>query len=343
MKAMLIQKIQEIKEGNNPLTAANVEIPVPGHKQILIKVHTCGVCHTELDEIEGRTPPAKLPLIPGHQVVGVIENNGNGSSKFNTGERVGVAWIFSSCGNCKFCRDGEENLCDEFRATGRDDNGGYSEYMVANEDFAYGIPSNISDTDMAPMLCAGAIGYRSLTLCNIQDGEPVGLMGFGASAHLVIKLIKNIYPSSKLYAFARSEQQRNFANELGAEWSGDINEYSPVKLSAIIDTTPVWKPVVESLKNLDKGGRLVINAIRKENSDIEYLKNIKYEKHLWNEKEIKSVANVTRKDIENMIFYVSKFNLKPEVSEYPLKNANEALLDLKQGSSRGAKVLRIND
>lgn len=342
MKAMLIERLGEILSGQKPLILADIEKPVPGSNQILIRVSVCGVCHTELDIIEGRTEPEKLPVVPGHQVVGTVAGKGSGVTRFKTGDRAGVAWIYSSCGRCGFCRHGKENLCEYFKATGRDVNGGYAEFITVDERFAYLIPDTLNDSEIAPVLCAGAIGYRSLKLCNISDGDTLGLTGFGASAHIVIKLVRVLYPETDVYVFARSPEQRRFATELGAKWSGDTDSYSPVKLDAIIDTTPVWKPVVESMKNLQRGGRLVINAIRKENFDKEYLLNLNYGEHLWMEKEIKSVANVTRNDVEEIIKYVDTYRIVPEVTEYRLEDANQALIDIKSGNSRGAKVLKVS-
>ncbi len=341
MKAMVIDRICDLIEEQNPLKM--VELPKPSIKdrEILMKVSACGVCHTELDEIEGRTPPPKLPVIPGHQLVGVVEEVGNSVTRFQPGDRVGVAWIYSACGKCKFCLKGEENLCPEFKATGRDENGGYAEYMVISEDFAYKIPDNFSDVEAAPLLCAGAIGYRSLRLTNIKNGDYLGLTGFGASAHIVLKMVKYKYPDTKVFVFARSEKERAFALELGAIWSGDTEEKSPETLDAIIDTTPVWKPIVEALKNLRPGGRLVINAIRKEDIDKDYLLKLDYPIHLWLEKEIKSVANVTRRDVEEFIALSSEIPIKPEVQVYRLEEANKALLELKMRKIRGAKVLKI--
>ncbi|RMD52521.1 MAG: alcohol dehydrogenase, partial [Nitrospirae bacterium] len=334
MKAMVIDRICDLVEEQNPLKM--VELPKPSikDKEILIRVSACGVCHTELDEIEGRTPPPKLPVIPGHQLVGVVEEVGNSVTRFQPGDRVGVAWIYSACGKCKFCLKGEENLCPEFKATGRDENGGYAEYMVISEDFAYKIPDNFSDVEAAPLLCAGAIGYRSLRLTNIKNGDYLGLTGFGASAHIVLKMVKYKYPDTKVFVFARSEKERAFALELGAIWSGDTEEKSPETLDAIIDTTPVWKPIVEALKNLRPGGRLVINAIRKEDIDKDYLLKLDYPIHLWLEKEIKSVANVTRRDVEEFIALSSEIPIKPEVQVYRLEEANKALLELKMRKIR---------
>jgi propanol-preferring alcohol dehydrogenase len=321
---------------------ADVADPLPGDEEILVKVTMCGVCHTELDEIEGRTPPARLPVIPGHQVVGTVVARGRHAQKFNIGARVGIAWIFSSCVSCTFCRRGDENLCATFRATGRDANGGYAEFMTAYQDYAFAIPDILSDLDAAPLLCAGAIGYRSLRLTGLGDGQILGLTGFGASAHLVLKMARYRFPNGKVFVFARSPQEQEFALELGAAWAGDTSERSPEKIDAIIDTTPVWKPIVEALANLVPGGRLVVNAIRKEGRDIDALLKLSYPTHLWMEKEIKSVANVARRDVRELLQLAAEMRIRPEVQEYPLADANRALIELKQARIRGAKVLRVS-
>jgi len=342
MKAMVLKNICDLTVNKTPLELMEMPEPVPGNREILIKVSCCGVCHTELDEIEGRTPPHRFPIILGHQVVGRVVKSGSGSRNFRIGDRVGVAWIYSSCGTCKFCRGGKENLCDQFKATGRDAHGGYAEYMTVPEDFAYLIPREFSDSQAAPLLCAGAIGYRSLSLTTMNDGDNLGLTGFGASAHLVLKLAKHIFPNSKIFVFARSEKERIFAKELGAAWAGDTTESAPEKLHSIIDTTPVWMPVVEAMKNLESGGRLVINAIRKESMDKEYLLKLDYPAHLWLEKEIKSVANVIRSDVSEFLHLAAEIPIIPEVQEYALTEANQALLEIKDKKIRGAKVLKIN-
>jgi alcohol dehydrogenase, propanol-preferring len=341
MKAMLLEKIVSMSGTNEPLRLAGVPKPVPGAGEVLIKLSACGVCHTELDEIEGRTPPPRLPVIPGHQAVGVVEEAGGGVKRLKKGDRVGVAWIFSSCGGCRYCLEGNDNLCPEFRATGRDADGGYAEYMKVGEDYAFEIPGNLTDSEAAPLLCAGAIGYRSLRLTGMEDGERLGLTGFGASGHLVLKLARFMYPKSGIYVFARSESERVFARELGAAWTGGTEETPPEMLDAIIDTTPVWKPVVEALAKLAPEGRLVINAIRKEDHDKDYLLKLDYPTHLWMEKEIKSVANVSRRDVREFLSIAAGAGLKPLVEEYALEDANRALTELKSGGVKGAKVLRM--
>jgi propanol-preferring alcohol dehydrogenase len=280
-------------------------------------------------------------MIPGHQVVGRVAAVGSKVSAVKTGDRVGVAWIYAACGICKFCLAGNENLCPAFEATGRDANGGYAQYMTVAESFAYAIPSVFSDIQAAPLLCAGAIGYRSLRLTNLKDGQRLGLTGFGASAHLVLKMVKHRYPDTEVYVFARSAEERAFALELGAVWAGDTTEAAPYKLDSIIDTTPAWEPIVEALANLESGGRLVINAIRKE-GDLHSLLKLDYPLHLWQEKEIKSVANITRSDVKEFLSLAADMALKPEVQVFALEQANEALCELKTGKIRGAKVLKID-
>jgi len=339
MRALLLKSVTDLEHNSEPLVMTEIPDPVPFHNEVLIKVSACGVCHTELDEIEGRTPPPFFPVIPGHQVIGKVVAAGKNVKGIRMDDRVGVAWIFSSCGKCSYCISGQENLCPEFKATGRDANGGYAEYMTVPADFTYIIPETFTDSQAAPLLCAGAVGYRSFRLAGIRNGQSTGLTGFGASGHLVLQIIKHKYPDNKIFVFARSEAKRAFAMELGADWAGDTTDYVPELMDSIIDTTPVWKTVVEALKNLKPGGRLVINAIRKENVDKEYLMNLDYSSHLWMEKEIKSVANVTRSDVTGFLGIASQIPIIPEVQEYRLEEANKALTELKQRKIRGAKVL----
>jgi propanol-preferring alcohol dehydrogenase len=349
---MLLESLGEVKPGRPPLRLAQHPEPALAPGQVLLRVTRCGVCHTELDEIEGRTPPPRLPVILGHQVVGIVE----GVQRLPTLEkgeiqsqetleslRVGVAWIASACGRCQYCRSGQENLCAEFKATGRDINGGYAEYVSVRADFVHPIPDPISDSEAAPLLCAGAVGYRALKLCNLQDGGSLGLMGFGGSNHIVLKVAKHKYPNSEIFVFSRNPHEREFAVSLGAAWAGAIDEVPPQGMDAIIDTTPVWRPDMEAMKRLKPGGRLVINAIRKEEADKEILLKLDYASQLWMEKEIKSVANVTRQDVREFLQLAAEANIRPEYQEYDLEDANRALLEMKQGHIRGAKVLRVSD
>jgi propanol-preferring alcohol dehydrogenase len=341
MKAMVLKKIGPVEE--KPLELLDLPIPQLTSGQIRIKISACGVCHTELDETEGRLQP-KLPIIPGHQIVGTVEALGHDANKFKLGDRVGIAWINSACGKCDFCKRGNENLCSEFQGTGCDVNGGYAEYTVVKEDFAYPIPDTLSDSQAAPLLCAGAIGYRALRLTNLRDGQVLGLFGFGASAHIVIQIVKYKYPNSKVFVFTRRGQNdhQRLAEKLGADWVGATGDNPPAKLHCAIDTTPVWKPIVEAMRALEKGGRLVINAIRKEKKDLDFLLKLDYPTHLWLEKELKTVANITRRDAEEFLPLAAEIPITPEVQEFKLEQANEALTILKKGEIQGAGVLRIS-
>jgi len=342
MKAMILKKTSAIEE--KPLELVDLPTPRPGHKQIMVRVSACGVCHTELDEIEGRLQ-ARLPIILGHEVIGRVESLGTGATRFKPGDRVGIAWINSACGKCDFCLNGSENLCSEFLGTGCHANGGYAEYTVVCEDFAYPIPDSFCDSAAAPLLCAGAIGYRALRLTDLRDGQVLGLFGFGASAHIVIQIVKHKYPRSKVFVFTRPGQKdhRNLATKLGADWVGATADNPPAKLNRAIDFTPAWTPVVEALRVLEKGGRVVINAIRKESKDKESLLQLDYSTHLWLEKEIKSVANIAKRDAEEFLPVAAEIPIVPEVQEFDLEEANETLILLKQGRIRGAAVLKIRE
>src|SRR6266536_6023403 len=361
MKAMILESLGDVKQHQAPLKQVQFPEPTLSAGEVLLRVSRCGVCHTELDEIEGRTPPPHLPVILGHQVVGVVEGiqslreapprgqtlevqrQETLDSATKVGQRVGVAWIASACGHCQYCLSGQENLCPEFKATGRDINGGYAEYMKVRADFVHPIPDAISDSEAAPLLCAGAVGYRALKLCNLNDGQSLGLMGFGGSNHLVLKAAKHKFPNTPILVFSRNPSEREFALSLGASWAGAIDQNPPQGLDAVIDTTPVWGPISEAMKHLKPGGRLVINAIRKEEVDKEVLLKLDYPSQLWMEKEIKSVANVTRADVREFLQLAAEANIKPEYQEFELKDANQALLEMKQGKISGAKVLRVKN
>lgn len=336
MKAMILRSTGSLSHDSQPLELVELPEPVPDRGEVLIKVAACGVCHTELDEIEGRTPPPRLPVVPGHEIVGKVAQLGDGCKRFSLGDRVGIGWIHSSSGA------DDENLSDAFRATGRDVNGGYAEFVAVAERYAYAIPEIFTDAEAAPLLCAGGVGYRSLKLAGIADGQVLGLTGFGGSGHLVLQLAKHLYPQSRVFVFARSARERTFALELGADWAGDTMEAPPEAPHAIIDTTPAWQPVLAALECLRPGGRLVINAIRKEAGDRDLMATIRYEDHLWMEKELKTVANVTRRDLEEFLPIAAKIPLRVEVTLYALEEANRALADLRAGHVRGANVLKIS-
>lgn len=341
MKAWVIEKVVNLKDTKAPLKLVELEDPIPEANEIVVKVYACGVCHTEIDEIEGRAEPSFFPMVPGHQVVGEVVEVGKEVKRFKKGDRVGAGWIYWACGECKFCKNELENLCPNFKATGKDAYGGYAEYFKISEDFAFLLPESLSYEEAAPLFCAGAIGYRSLRLTSIENGENLGLVGFGASAHLVLKVVRYLFPEVKVFVFARSQKEREFALNLGAFWAGVIEEVPPKKMHAAIDTTPVWKPPLSILKYLLPSGRLVINAIRKEEVDKAELLKLDYSQDLWLEKEIKSVANVTRKDIAEFLNLAGKIPLKPEIQIYSFEKANEALLDIKERKIKGAKVLKL--
>jgi propanol-preferring alcohol dehydrogenase len=335
MKAMVIDRIVSLLEDEAPLKLVELPDPEPQAGEVRIRVSACGVCHTELDEIEGRTAPPRLPVVPGHEVIGRVDRCGPGANRFAEGARVGVGWIHHSSGAP------DENLDPGFVATGRDHNGGYAEYLTVPEAYACPIPEVFGDAEAAPLLCAGSVGYRSLKLAGLANGDPLGLTGFGGSAHIVLQLARHLYPDSPVAVFARDAQARAFALELGADWAGDTLDRPPQPLQAIIDTTPAWKPVVAALASLRPGGRLVINAIRKEDADQDELLGLSYHEHLWLEKEIKSVANVTHSDIAGFLPIAARVPIRPAVETYPLEEANRALLELKRGPVHGAKVLII--
>ena len=333
MKAQVLKAVSPIE--NRPLELVELPIPEPKSREILLKISACGVCHTELDEIEGRLKP-KLPVIPGHEIVGRVESLGSNATRFGIGDRVGIAWIYSACGKCRFCREGHENLCPEFQGTGCHADGGYAEYVAVHEDFAYPIPGIFSDSQAAPLLCAGAIGLRDLRLSGIKPGQTLGLFGFGASAHIVIQVAK--YWGCEVFVFTRGEEHRRLAEKLGAAWTGTPGDNPPQKVDCAIDFTPVGETVPSALRVLEKGGRLVIAVIRKRNP----VPPLDYAQLLWDEKEIKSVANIARKDAQDFLPLAAEIPIIAEVQEFQLEEANEALLLLKQGKIRGAAVLRTD-
>jgi len=332
MKAQVIDHISRVEE--LPLKLSELPVPQPAPGEILIKVSACGVCHTELDEIEGRLNP-RLPIIPGHEITGRVVQCGDGTKRFKPGDRVCVAWIHSACGKCEFCRDGLENLCPEFQATGCDANGGYAEYTTVSEDFAYQIPERFTDTQAAPLLCAGAIGYRNFKLSGVQKGQRLGLFGFGASAHIVLQLA--VYAGCEVYVFTRSQEHRDLARSLGAVWTGNTGDEPPAAIHCAIDFTPVGETVPPALRVIEKGGRLVIAVIRKRTP----IPPLDYGSLLWHEREIKSVANITRRDVTEFLEIAGRIPIISHVQEFPLEDANRALVLLKQGKINGAAVLRI--
>ncbi|MHC4498459.1 MAG: zinc-dependent alcohol dehydrogenase family protein [Planctomycetota bacterium] len=337
MKAMVLAKSCPIED--RPLQPVDLQVPKPDDNEILVKVSVCGACHTDLDEAEGRLTPTKSPIVPGHQIVGAVVDKGKHVGKFKTGDRVGITWLYSACGNCHFCQSGNENLCDNANWTGKDANGGYAEYTVISEDFAYPLPQRFSDSQAAPLLCAGVIGYRTVRLAQITDGQIIGLYGFGASAHIVIQIIKHRFPNSPVFVFTKTAEHAQLAENLGAAWTGRSGDEPPAKLNRAMDFTPVGECVRDALLVLDRGGRLVINAIRKETR----VPALDYAEYLWLEREIKSVANVTRRDAEEFLPLAAEIPITPTIEEFPLEKANEVLLSIKYSRLRAAAVLRIGE
>lgn len=359
MQAMVLDR-----PSSDPSTRALrlAELPEPhaGPGQVRVRVHACGVCHTELDEIDGRLVPPHLPRILGHQIVGEIDEVGPTPVKAEVrvsprrsrasshradmpglGARVGIGWIGGACGECEYCRSGRENLCPAFVAMGCDVDGGYARWVVVHAAFVHRIPVQLSDTDAAPLLCAGAIGLRALTLAGLADGEPLGLTGYGASGQLILAMAAIRYPRSRVFVFARDDAQRALARDRGAAWTGDTAEAAPTPLAAIIDTTPAWTPVLRALEQLAPGGRLVINAIRKEAGDKAVLRDLDYGRHLWREKTVQSIANVTRADIRGCLTLAAQHGLRLGVATFPLERANEAIMALRRGAGPAGRVLQI--
>lgn len=339
---MLLRQPAAYSSNASPLEMAEIPTPVAENGELLVRVSVCGVCRTDLDVVEGRLAAPRYPVIPGHQVIGSVAQVGRGITEFREGDRVGIAWINFADGVCRWCRAGSENLCPQFRSTGCDVDGGYAEYVVVPAAFAYAIPSALTDTEAAPLLCAGAVGWRSLRRTSLSDGERLGFTGFGASAHLVLQLARRHYPASPIYVFARNPEERAFAIELGATWAGDTVDVPPEQLDAVIDTTPAWKPIIDVLPHLAPGGRFVINAIRKSSSDQNELLRLDYATHLWMEREVRSVANVTRADVRETLAIAAETGLRPTVEVLPLQLANQALARLSSAKRlRGAMVLDV--
>ena len=336
MRAMILRNASPVEK--RPLEEADLPIPEPTDNQILVRVSVCGACHTDLDEAEGRLKPTKSPVVLGHQVVGTVADKGKTVSRFKTGDRVGITWLYSSCGKCPFCQTGNENLCDNARWTGKDADGGYAEYMVISENFAYPLPERFSDSQAAPLLCAGVIGYRTLRLAEITDGQTIGLYGFGASAHIVIQIIKHKFPNSNVFVFTKTAEHGQLAKSLGAAWTGRSGDRPPAKLNKAMDFTPVGECVRDALHALEKGGRLVINAIRKETP----VPLLDYAEYLWLEREIKSVANVTRAHAEQFLPLAAQIPIVPTIEEFPLDQANEVLYSIKHSKIRAAAVFNIS-
>ncbi|HEY6364535.1 MAG TPA: zinc-dependent alcohol dehydrogenase family protein [Candidatus Binatia bacterium] len=325
MRAMLFEK------AGQPLLRAELAIPRPGTGQVLIRVRACAVCRTDLHVVDGELPQPKLPLIPGHEIVGTVEEKGPGVERFQIGDRVGIPWLGWTCGECSYCQSGQENLCDQARFTGYTIDGGYAEYTIADQRFCFPIPDSYRDAEAAPLLCAGLIGYRSLVKAG--NGKRLGIYGFGAAAHIVAQVAK--YRQRELYAFTRpgDDDAKKFALALGAVWAGGSNELPPVKLDAAVIFAPVGALVPQALRAVGKGGIVVCGGIHM--SDIP---SFPY-KILWEERSVCSVANLTRRDGEEFLALAPKVPVRTEVQTFSLEKANEALEQLRSGRIQGAAVL----
>jgi alcohol dehydrogenase, propanol-preferring len=328
MRAMLFEK------AGQPLRGAELPFPQADAGQVLIRVRACAVCRTDLHIADGELNDPKLPLIPGHEIIGVVEKIGEGVSRFKLGDRVGVPWLGWTCDACEFCLSGRENLCDQARFTGYTLDGGYAEYAIADPRFCFAIPDSYSDTEAAPLMCAGLIGYRSLVKAG--EGKRLGIYGFGAAAHIIAQVVK--YQNREIYAFSRpgDEAAQKFARRLGAVWAGGSSELPPVKLDAAMIFAPAGELVPQALRALKKGGTVVCGGIH-----MSSIPSFPYS-ILWQERSICSVANLTRRDAEEFLPLAARIPVRTEVQTFPLERANEALEKLRSGQVKGAAVLLTN-
>jgi alcohol dehydrogenase, propanol-preferring len=333
MKAMVLRAFGDIRE--NPLVLSAIPRPEPGPGEVLIKINYCGVCHTDLHTVEGELPEVRLPIVPGHQVVGIVEEPGEGATRFKPGDRVGAAWLYSTCGHCRFCLSGRENLCETARFTGYHANGGYAEHIVVPERFAYPIPGVFRDEEAAPLLCAGIIGYRALKLSGLKPGGRLGLFGFGASAHVAIQVARHW--GSDVYVFSRSEEHRALALKLGAAWAGRAEDEPSAKLESAIIFAPAGGLVPEALLKLDRGGTLALAGIF-----MSPIPELDYGKYIYQERTLRSVANATRKDGEELLQIAAQIPIRTTTQIFSLEEANRVLGLLKAGRISGAAVLRVS-
>ncbi len=318
---------------SNPLALVDLPIPEPGPGQVRLRVQACGVCHTDLHLVEGEIVTPKLPVVPGHQIVGRVDALGEGVTRFAVDDRGGVPWLYSTCGRCHYCRRGLENLCDEARFTGQHVDGGFAEYLVVPSEFAYPIPEGFADEQAAPLLCAGIIGYRSLRLSEIQPGGRLGLVGFGASAHVTIQVARHW--GCEVYVFTRSPEHQRHALELGAAWVGQAHDTPPAELDSVITFAPAGWLVPEALRVLRKGGTLAINAIH-----MSPIPEMPYAL-LYGERTVRSVTNSTQRDAEELLRLAAEVPIHTDVELYPLDEANSVLQRLKRAEVQGAAVLKI--
>ncbi len=331
MKAQVLEGFGPAESG--PLRLKDVPVPAPGPHDVLLRVLCCGVCHTDLHTVEGELPDVRLPRVPGHEVVGMVEKTGEKAGRFKPGDRVGAAWLHSACGECSFCGTGRENLCREARFTGLHFDGGYAEFAVVPEAFAYRLPEGPPTENIAPLLCGGIIGYRSLRKSGIRPGGRLGLYGFGASAHIALQIA--VHEGCRVYAFSRSEEHRALALELGAGWAGGPEDVPDARLDAAVIFAPVGRLYVNALKNLERGGTVVSAGIH-----MSPIPEFDYSL-LYHERKMSSVANATRNDGEELLRLAAEIPIRTTVEVFPLEQAGEALKAMKAGRINGAAVLRV--
>ncbi len=334
MRAMVLAAPAAIE--TCPLELRELPDPQPAGRQVRVRVRCCAICRTDLHVIEGELPQAKLPLVPGHQVVGVVDRLGPDCRRLRVGQRVGIAWLRGTCGDCAFCRHDRENLCERSRYTGYHDDGGYAEYALVDEDFAYEIPDAFDDIHAAPLLCAGIIGYRALRRANVPPGGRLAIFGFGSSAHVVIQLAR--HRGCEVYVVSRGESHRALATRLGARWAGADAREMPAAADSAILFAPVGHLVPAALECLRKGGTLAIAGIY-----LSPVPQLDYEKHLFYEKDVRSVTANTRDDGRELLREAARIPIRPEVTCYPLHEANQALIDLKHDRIDGTGVLVVGD
>jgi propanol-preferring alcohol dehydrogenase len=331
MKAEVLNTPADVE--SNPLVLTDLPRPIPAAGEILVKIQVCGVCHTDLHVVEGELPNPALPIIPGHEIVGIVAENGTGAGRFPPGTRVGIPWLHQACGVCDYCRRGQENLCESARFTGYTAQGGYAQYTTVPEQFAVALPDQFSDVEVAPLLCAGVVGYRSIRLSDLQHGERLGLYGYGGSADICIQVARHW--GCVVYVFTRSPEHQRLARERGAVWAGETQDEPPVRLDRAIMFAPAGWIVPIALGHLRKGGTLCINAIH-----TSPIPEMPYHL-LWNERTIRTVANATRRDAEEFLPLAAEIPIRTATQTFRLDEANQALQLLKARKINGTAVLQM--
>ncbi len=329
---MVLGSVRPVEE--RPLELKDIPVPEVEPGDILIRVRCCGVCHTDLHVVTGELPPHRMPVVPGHEVIGTVERAGERARRFRIGQRVGAAWLRSTCGECRFCRSGRENLCEQARFNGYDADGGYAEFVAVPEKFAYAVPDGFTDEEAAPLMCAGIVGYRALVLSGIEPGGTLGLYGFGGSAHIGLQIAKR--RGARVFVFTRSAAHQEMARKLGADWVGKAGGEPPARLTNAIIFAPIGALYLDALRLLDRGGTVVSAGIH-----MSPIPEIDYGSLLYHERKMLSVANATRKDGEELLRAAAEIPVRTTVQAFPLEAANDALKLLRAGKVNGAAVLKI--